>query len=698
MSLKWYSDPKPEQFKNPAAAFRLNALDDLLTSPDQPSADEIWWLAALEFGTNKDGSPRSLEEFMDWIPSQFIDQLFVPPEYYYPDSLLETETNSVTVVAQRALLNLINQVDSDAPVSMLDLGGVASPDMLRYFRDGPELNLRHIHEQLPEGAAVIAVIDSGIAVGHNLFRKRGSGTALDKTRVAFLWNMDGATTPSSPPQHWFRSGIDTLLALNMHEDHLDEATFYAQIGLIDWPRHGLNPVAHRISHGTHVMGLAAGLEPKDADLLDKRPIIAVQLPTNLVRDVSGANMSPAIKQALQFIRRAAKRFTIGLTSNRPPVVVNFSFGDFSGPHDGTGKMAEVLGKGFKSSSTNIRAVVLPSGNGNLSRCHAQVDLTARYPRADLNWRVQPEDLTVSSVEIWLPKSAAVPPVGSISLSVDHPAIAHSVTVECVPGAKAHLTAKDGTKIGHVSFTGPLHPTLRSRFTISIRPTAAADRIVALAPAGVWRLTLELGQSADDLRLEAWIARDETLPGFPDFGRQSYFDNSDYVRFYRPGVAVSPFDLPALIGKPLSYDPADPGLVRRAGTISGFACASAPAVLAGIVQPDRTIAAYSSGGPTDNPDRMGPDASATTDDSPVLAGVLSAGSNSGSLVAMRGTSVAAPQAVRWIAAELRPSKHDGRTLIRDMATSHPKLPEVRAGKGHMNVDPPFGSQRRPRPEA
>ncbi len=345
-------------------------------------------------------------------------------------------------------------------------------------------------------------------------------------------------------------------------------------------------------------------------------------------------------------------------------------------------------------------MVLPSGNGNLSRCHAQIDLTATQPSMALNWRVQPEDLTISTVEVWLPKLGAPPPGDLVSLRVDHPAADGPITVSSQAGAGAVLRASDGTEVGRIAFSAPAPPTRRGRFTVSIRPTAAADRLVPLAPSGVWTLTLARGDGAGtaDLRLQSWILRDETLPGFPLFGRQSYFDDPGYVRFYRPGVEPSQYDLPKLIGKPLAYDPADPGPVRRAGTQSGFACGATPGVVAGTVRSTGRAAAYSAGGPTGTAQRDGPDAAAASDDSPVLPGVLSAGSSSGSLVAMGGTSVAAPLAARWLAGQLKDNPN-GRALIRDHAKAknpNPRLPKIRAGEGDLDRRAPFGSQRRPGP--
>ncbi len=139
----------------------------------------------------------------------------------------------------------------------------------------------------------------------------------------------------------------------------------------------------------------------------------------------------------------------------------------------------------------------------------------------------------------------------------------------------------------------------------------------MAPSGVWKIEIENVALTETDRVQVWIRRDETLPGFPALGRQSYFDNDDYQRFDS-------------FGAPLPIDP--PGsdcLVKRRGTISGFACGEFPAVLAGYVETRNDLAGYSAAGPVTTafnatgPTRNGPDAAAVSDDTPVLRGILSA---------------------------------------------------------------------------
>ena len=78
------------------------------------------------------------------------------------------------------------------------------------------------------------------------------------------------------------------------------------------------------------------------------------------------------------------------------------------------------------------------------------------------------------------------------------------------------------------------------------------------------------------------------------------------------------------------------------------------MIGGFRRSDYKASRYSGAGPivyppgSVGPWRDGPDATAVSDDSPRCYGVLAAGTRTGSVCAMNGTSVAAPQITRMIA--------------------------------------------------
>jgi hypothetical protein len=157
-----------------------------------------------------------------------------------------------------------------------------------------------------------------------------------------------------------------------------------------------------------------------------------------------------------------------------------------------------------------------------------------------------------------------------------------------------------------------------------------------APSGVWTVTVTTTSNA---KIEAFIGRKSTLGGRRVLGRQSYFDDPLYVRF-------EPNTLPR------DYDQAiSRSYVRRRSTLSGIATGEHSFVIGGfrraLRQPDMP-AGYTSSGPFWGGKRAppAPDLLVASEDSITCHGVLAAGTRSGCVVAMNGTSVAAPQFARW----------------------------------------------------
>jgi hypothetical protein len=152
---------------------------------------------------------------------------------------------------------------------------------------------------------------------------------------------------------------------------------------------------------------------------------------------------------------------------------------------------------------------------------------------------------------------------------------------------------------------------------------------------VWQVDFQCSGTLKGVK--AWIKRSDTLSGRRAKGRQSYFDDAAYPRF-------------AANGRPLDFDPpSSSSYVRRFDTLSGIATGGETRVIAGFTGPSIYPARYSSHGlrnlggtPT------GPDWSEVSEECAALHGVLAAGTRSGSVVAMNGTSVASPQATRWLA--------------------------------------------------
>jgi hypothetical protein len=718
MTIEWVKieDNLRDGVLNPAASFRVNVVSRIIAEDLQVDEDALWWLilidpAIMSPGVPGAGSRNTIADIYELAkdlgigddPSAFLS---IPPEY--SSEFRETPPSGpVSLYARRLYINAANVRGKNAGIAWLEVGpSFRKHDLVR--QELPFLPEPDKKVVVSPETVVMAVIDNGMAVGHELFRSLDdSDTSV--SRVEFFWNMDGSgvDTTALPLGSieetaigigWTKVGLTARLQQNLHSGLLDDPAFYASIGATNWATRSHTPIAQRLSHGTHVMGLCAGYPTNgttDIEEVSKRPIIAVNLRSQDVEDPSGGRIYHVLEQALHYIIEHYKRFEIdGAPGTRPPLVINFSFGNFAGPHDGTGLIESLIkAKLQKAQLLNPNCqFVLPAGNGNQNRCHARVELTADEPAKTLNWQVQPADASISAVQIWLDTEGFGQ---SVDLTVQGPGGLNPVALDASLLWDLGILEDDaGTFIGFAYYLSPLiTPFERGFFGVELFATSSPLDVGPFAPAGSWELTLST-DTGEDVGMHAWIERDETLPGFSEFGRQSYFDDPKYARFYEPGIDADRLDN-RLIGGPLGYDPIDStALVQRKGTLNGFAGGDRAIVVGAFVKApkakDSPMALYSSTGLSRNGVDTFPDASARSDSSKIVPGVLSAGSASGSFVVLNGTSVSAPQVARWVANRLAVGHPGDPAAVRAAAGNHDptgqsnprKPPPLRTGSGRM----------------
>jgi hypothetical protein len=132
-------------------------------------------------------------------------------------------------------------------------------------------------------------------------------------------------------------------------------------------------------------------------------------------------------------------------------------------------------------------------------------------------------------------------------------------------------------------------------------------------------------------------------------------------------------------------------------VNAIATGAETIVAGGYLRRELLFARYSAGEPITptrdlplDPNFRKPDAALVSDDSKVHEGVIAAGSRSGSMVAINGTSVAAPQLTRWVAKQLAAGNPGDRNAVKAQAivdesglsaTKPPFRPE-RGGWGRM----------------
>ena len=551
------------------------------------------------------------------------------------------------------------------------------------------------------GAVVIGIIDEGIAFANQRFRR-----SPDDTRVEYVWIQDGRCDHDVGGISYGRElrkrdhskdgetidGIDSLF----RKCDYDEEQFYRRAGLSDFARKGHKAAAQRLAHGTHVMDLACGYKQGRSPLhngCDALPIICVQLPTITVGDTSGLGLERYMLDAVRYILDRARMIQEARNCDPLPVVINFSSGMLAGPHDGTHPIEWALDDLIEQRRrTAPTEIVLPSGNSHLSRLHAKFLLPPSHEQK-LPWRVQPDGKTCSYLEVWLPKDVTA---GSVELTLEPPTGERSPPLPNVDGHHPLEWLSDGQGLCRIYFQFIGEPTNRGRYLLALLPTEFEEPPTQLAPSGCWTIRLANKTKQPIGALEAWIQWDDRPLGYPRSGRQSYFDDPCYKRF------------DDISGRELQEDDEN-CIVQRAGSINAIATGSNTVVVGGFHRKELLVADYSSGGPTaridltDHQERIGPDALAVTEASTVHGGVLAAGTRSGSVVAMNGTSVAAPQIARLLIKRLRKGNVEqfrggngsfGRHYVKQTAAnqegrppSRPQPPsEQRGGSGRIVTTP------------
>ena len=378
-----------------------------------------------------------------------------------------------------------------------------------------------------------------------------------------------------------------------------------------------------------------------------------------------------------------------------PLLVNFSFGLGAGSHNGTHPIEQCLAEmtTMRDPSDPVYPVhvVLPAGNRFQEKGHASV--LARKGgehELSLDWMIPAGDRSPNFLEIWIPSDATKASVqlslhgttikcsgfGSVDrFPLDQGAVAlcheingHANTDEAVAWATAiedPNPGQDGTK--------------RTRIFVAVAPTEYPRSDVPLAPPGIWQITLR-ATLQDRQTMEAWVQRDERPFGYRRPGKQSYLiENRDD----RHEILKQELDENSriVLGK---------GSVSGYGTLNGIATNLNLTVVAGYRWRDQSPASYSAAGSFSV---RAPNLAAVSDRSRIEAGVLAAGSRSGSSIALNGTSVAVPQMVR-VLAERYQSKSDivsdAETVAKKNNVTHSVTERVKADfRGMENILEPTG---------
>ena len=339
----------------------------------------------------------------------------------------------------------------------------------------------------PESPVIIAIIDDGIGIANHRFRKAKG----DKTRIQRFLDLALIGKPTAEPKDellgrsWEGAEIDTLLGQ-------DEEQVYRALGLIDPLRDLRQPLRAAVTHGTHVLDLAAGYDWRtEAEAAKKRPIIAVQLPTQVAENRSDTWLPQCLKRALDWILVKADELSAELADpdslacggkpRRLPLIVNGSFASMAGPQDGYSDVERRITQFIKTyrgdGPEDLCTFVLAAGNSLQLRAEAQMDIPPRKSE-DILLRVLPDDKTPNFVQIWLPKANDVcdpekPQQVEVSLKPPGAAPEKELASKLDAAVEWKIGGNVGARIYHQCFPRP--GGSRECITIATRPRRPTTR-------------------------------------------------------------------------------------------------------------------------------------------------------------------------------------------------------------------------------
>lgn len=492
---------------------------------------------------------------------------------------------------------------------------------------------------------VLAMIDDSLALAHTSFLHQG------KARTRHFWRQDAQGKGQIPAELGYgheltAADINAAMQAHTYNGLVDESAVYVALGLSTLGKkmpkreHFFHALDTSVSHGTHVMDLAAGprtllaqmanLPPAfDAppswalanDDASRAPLIAVQLDYDTVRDTSGGSMNVHVLDGLMYV--------LSRCADDAQVTVNISFGTLAGPHDGTSLLEAAMDELSRLLRGRLQ-IALAAGNSYQLRTHANVTLS-KHERVTLHWRGLPDDSTQNFVELWIEEGR------------------DGVTVEITPPGRAALPTlrlgesrmwTDGGTQPLCALIYPQTVATGRRGTcalLAVAPTFSFADKTATAPNGVWQIKL-VNSGKQAVTIDAYVERDDVVIGTRSGARQSHFEDKWYDTSGNPDSFVDHAD--------------NPSPIRRSGNFNSIATGSKTVSVGGIRITGPRWAHYSPQRPDPDAGRRqrpgvvtAPDTEAFSDENPATLGVNAAGTRSGATVRLRGTSDASPQIAR-----------------------------------------------------
>lgn len=558
---------------------------------------------------------------------------------------------------------------------------------------GKDKTLVGLPQPMPRGKlkaqVVLGIIDDGCPFAHPDMRDDA-----DNTRLALLWQQSVLDEPESP---WTEvEGFDYGRALNakgmalfMKEYRdgadVDELRCYRAAFASDEPlpaphEHISYPkpsreLLSRESHGASVMTVAGGrlsnlhgrrpryeagndLYGRPGDPASKCPLIFVDLPREQVEISSGRWISINALDGLRFILREARERFERHDGEPLPVVVNLSSGSTAGSHVGQAMLERAMDE-LLSADPHL-AITLAAGNSRESESHAQFKVP-KGGSASLGLFVPPMKRFDTVVEFWLPAkqdlsglvvSALSPGGEELTVWTDHR--------EDILGTNPQDRSAALLFYPHV-----VQATDRTMVLLVVSGTTTGAGRQAVSLPGPWVVTV-YNEGKKDTTVQAWIERDEVVFGM------------------RRDQSARLFDVDSGASRKSSS-------VRQVNTMSNIATGERVFAVGAYrgLKSEGPVARYS-GAPAQDwlaqkPKRYLPFA-AKADAGLVHAGVRAPGNRGNVTRRLNGTSVAAPQAARYVANEMAGghTRADVEGALPKRPAKLPSLPEPDPSDGRRRL--------------
>jgi hypothetical protein len=320
------------------------------------------------------------------------------------------------------------------------------------------------------------------------------------------------------------------LAWNDPSRALEETAIYRGIGhLIDH-----DDARRRVwfaTHGGHVFSVAGGkpdpVGGDDQDAAASADLLFVQLPSSTASDSSGGSLAAHVLDGIRWAMEAVPK--------NKPLVVNISYGNSAGPHDGSSLIEEALDELLEARGSNF-AIVLAAGNARQSKAHAS--RVAQPGRSVmLRCQISAGDTTDTFVEIWYPRATSL----DVEVRVRAPDSDWSAWVPQGQELPMEASTVDQEIVAMLRHDAVVPNGAGSMALLAITATAMPEGVTqSLAPAGLWEVEIRVsGKAGEELPIEAWIERDDPGRGTgvlpPSFLDQSDEDDRNTLSSLATGV-------------------------------------------------------------------------------------------------------------------------------------------------------------------